>query len=114
VLGPVRIHVAERAADPLTVEAFVTTEATFALRTDEARVALRCRRDQRRVIFEAGPAVATFVLRLHDMDAPKAAMADGEPLPRLSQDRLGQADQGWAVDGRTTILKARAQELRTA
>jgi hypothetical protein len=54
------------------------------------------------------------VLRLHDMDAPKAAMADGEPLPRLSRDRLGQADQGWAVDGRTTILKARAQELRTA
>jgi alpha-D-xyloside xylohydrolase len=113
VLGPVRTHVAERVADPLTVEAFVTTEATFALRTDEARVALRCRRDHRRVVFEADPTTATFVLRLHEMDAPKAAMADGEPLPRLERDRLGQADQGWAVDGRTTILKARAQELRT-
>jgi alpha-D-xyloside xylohydrolase len=112
VLGPVRSHVAERTADPLTVAAFVTTEATFALRTDAAQTALRCRRDQRAVTFEATPATATFELRLHDMDPPAAALADGRPLPRLDRDRLGQADWGWAVDGRTVILKARAQELR--
>ena len=95
------------------MEAFVTTEATFALRTDAAQTALRCRRDQGVVTFEATPAAATFELHLHDMDPPTAALADGRPLPRLDRERLGQADRGWAVDGRTVILKARAQELRT-
>ena len=113
VLGPVRSHVAERAADPLTVEAFVTSDATFALRTDAERVDFRCRRHERRIIFEASRTAATVVLRLHDVDPPAAAMADGQPLPRLERDRLDGADRGWAVDGRTTILKARARELRT-
>jgi alpha-D-xyloside xylohydrolase len=113
VLGPVRSHVAERAADPLTVEAFVTTEAMFALRTEAGRVDLRCRRHQRQATLEASSAAATVVLRLRDCDPPAAALADGQPLPRLERDRLDGADQGWAVDGRTTILKARARELRT-
>jgi alpha-D-xyloside xylohydrolase len=113
VLGPVRSHVAERAADPLTVEAFVTTEATFALRTDAGPVDLRCRRDGRRLTFEASRASATLVLRLHDVEPPAAAVADGEPLPRVEHDRLEGVDRGWTVDGRTTVLKARARELRT-
>jgi hypothetical protein len=112
VLGPVRSHVAERAADPLTVEAFVTTEANFALRTDAGHVDFRCRREPRRVIFEASRASATLILRLHDIDPPAVATADGQPLPRLEGARLDEANRGWAVDGRTTILKARAQELR--
>jgi alpha-D-xyloside xylohydrolase len=113
VLGPVRNHVAERAAHPLTVEAFVTTEATFALRGDTGRVDFRCRRGQRRVTFEVGPTSATLVLRLHDVDPPATAMADGQPLPRLERDGLDRADRGWTVDGRTVVLKARARELRT-
>jgi alpha-D-xyloside xylohydrolase len=112
VLGPVRNHVAERPADPLTVEAFVTTEATFALRGDSGRVDLRCRRNQRRVTFEASSAPATLVLRLHDVDPPAAATADGQPLPRLERIGLDRADRGWTVDGRTIVLKARARELR--
>src|SRR5215475_10762430 len=45
VLGPERNHVRERPADPLTVEAFVTNEAAFTFRNDDAGpVALRCRR----------------------------------------------------------------------
>ena len=107
-----RSHVAERAADPLTVEAFVTTQATFALRTDAGRVDLRCRRDQRRITLEASAAPATFVLRLHHVEAPQAAVADGHPLPRLDRDALDRADRGWTVDGRTVVLKARARELR--
>jgi alpha-D-xyloside xylohydrolase len=113
VLGPVRNHVAERAADPLTVDAFVTTEATFALRTDAARADLRCRRERGRLVFEASQSPATLVLRLHDGDPPATALADGQPLPRLALDRIDAADHGWAVDGRTTIVKARARELRT-
>ncbi len=113
VLGPVRNHVAEHAADPLTVEAFVTTEATFALRGDAGRVDFRCRRDQRRVTFEASPVPATLVLRLHHVDPTTVATADGQPLPRLEPGRLDRADRGWTVDGRTTVLKARARELRT-
>jgi alpha-D-xyloside xylohydrolase len=112
-LGPVRSHVAERAADPLTVEAFVTTEATFSLRTDSGQVDFRCGRRGRRITFEASRASATLALRLHDVDPPVTATADGRPLPRLGSDQLDRADQGWAVEGRTTLLKARAREFRT-
>jgi alpha-D-xyloside xylohydrolase len=113
VLGPVRQHIAEAAADPLTVEAFVTTEATFGLRTDARQVDFRCRRQQKRVTLEASEAGATLILRLHDIDPPADARADGQSLPRLVPDRIDGADRGWAVDGRTTVLKARARELRT-
>jgi alpha-D-xyloside xylohydrolase len=112
VLGPVRSHVAERPADPLTVEAFVTSEATFALRTDAGPVDLRCRRDQGRIAFEASAAPATFVLRVHDVAAPSRAVADGQALPRLDGAALDRAERGWAVDGRTVVLKGRARELR--
>ena len=113
VLGPVRSHVAERAADPLTVDAFVTTAATFALRTDAVRADFRCRREHGRTVFEASQPAATLVLRLRDVDPPAATLADGQRLPRLDPGQLAGADRGWAVDGRTTILKARARELRT-
>jgi hypothetical protein len=97
----------------LTVEAFVTSEATFALRTDAERVDFLCRRHERRITFEASRTAATLVLRLRDVDPPATAMADDQPLPRLELDRLDGADRGWTVDGRTTILKARARHLRT-
>jgi hypothetical protein len=112
VLGPVRQHVAERPADPLTVEAFVTTEATFAYRTDAGRIDFRCRRDQRRFTVEAREADATLVLRLRDVDAARTVTADGQALPRLGLDELDRAERGWAIDGRTVIVKARARELR--
>jgi hypothetical protein len=112
VLGPVRSHVGERPADPLTVEAFVTSEATFALRTDAGRVDLQCRRDQGRIAFEASAAPPTIVLRVHDVAAPSRAEADGQILPRLDRTALDGAERGWTVDGRTVVLKARARELR--
>jgi alpha-D-xyloside xylohydrolase len=114
VLGPVRSHVAERPADPLTVEAFVTDEAVFALRTDAIQVDFRCRRDPRGVSFEASRPSATLVLRLHDVDPPATATADGQPLSRVEPARLEEIDRGWAVDGRTAILKARARDFRTS
>jgi len=95
------------------LDAFVTTEATFALRTDAAQADFRCRREHGRVVFEASHTPATLVLRLHDADPPAAALADGQPLPRLALDRIDAAARGWATDGRTTIVKARARELRT-
>jgi hypothetical protein len=63
--------------------------------------------------LEASSVAATVILRLHDVDSPEAALADGQPLPRLERARLDGTDRGWAVDGRTAILKARARELRT-
>src|SRR5262249_19077982 len=96
----------------LTIDAFVTTEALFTLRTDAMQVDFRCRRQERRLVFEVSYPGATLVLRVHDVDPPAAALADGHPLPRLDRDRLDAADRGWAVEGRTTILKARARELR--
>jgi hypothetical protein len=113
VLGPVRSHVAERPADPLTVEAFVTTEATFALRTDAGRIDFRCRRDHQRVVLDASAAPATLVLRLHHAEPSRNALADGHRLPRLDPDALDRAERGWTVDGRAIVLKARARELRT-
>jgi hypothetical protein len=112
VLGPVRQHVGEAAADPLTVEAFVTTRATFSLRTDAGQVEFRCLRQGKQATFEASQAGATFVLRLRDVEPPAEAWADGQPLPRLPLDRLDGTDRGWAADGRTTILKARARVVR--
>jgi alpha-D-xyloside xylohydrolase len=112
VLGPVRQHVAEGPADPRTVEALVTTEATFAFRTDAGRIDFRCRRDQGRITLEAGGIEGALILRLRDVDAPRTAAADGQALPRLGLDELARADRGWAVDGRTAVVKARARELR--
>jgi hypothetical protein len=112
VLGPARQHVAEGPADPLTVEAFVTTEATFAFRTDAGSIDFRGRRDQGRVTLEARGAEAALILRLRDVDPPRTAAADGQALPRFGPDELARADRGWTVDGRTAVVKARARELR--
>jgi alpha-D-xyloside xylohydrolase len=128
VLGPVRSHVAERPADPLTVEAFVRTEATFAVRGDSGAADLHCRREGRRTTFTVGSvsgtgraggrtgepdrALATIVLRLRDVEVPSVALADGQTLPRLDPPALERADRGWAVNGRAIVLKARARELR--
>jgi hypothetical protein len=112
VLGPVRQHVAERPAEPLTVEAFVTTEATFAFRTDAARIDFRCRRDDGRVTLDAPGADAALILRLRDVDVPRTVTSGGQPVPRVDPGQLDRADRGWGVDGRTLVVKARTQELR--
>ena len=62
VLGPERSHVGERPADPLTVEAFVTTAAAFALRGDGGAVDLACRRRGGELTFEAGPGLRAAVV----------------------------------------------------
>jgi alpha-D-xyloside xylohydrolase len=123
VLGPVRNHVAEATAGPLTVEAFVTTEATFALRGDAGSADLRCRRDGARVTFSldgvgagsgaggTAPALGTIVLRLHDAAVPGGVSADGQALSRREPAALGQAETGWAVEGRTVVVKARARRI---
>ena len=55
-LGPERSHVGERPADPLTVEAFVSTAAEFTLRHAGTRVGLSARRERGRLVFEASEA----------------------------------------------------------
>ena len=86
VLGPVRSHVAEATPVPLTVEAFVTTEATFALRTDAGRGSTSgAAGTGGRITFEASRATATLVLRLHDVDPPAAA------VPTASRSRAWSA-----------------------
>jgi alpha-D-xyloside xylohydrolase len=112
VLGPERSHVDERPADPLGVEAFVTTEATFRLRGDAGRVDLRCRRDGRGLTFVASDTPATWVLRVHDAGTPTAVTADGRALRRLETAAMSDAESGWAVDGRVVSVKARAREIR--
>jgi alpha-D-xyloside xylohydrolase len=115
VLGPVRNHVAEATAGPLTVEAFVTTEATFALRGDAGSALLHARRDGRRVTFSLDAAGAAMpgplVLRLHDAEAPAEVAADGHALPRLDRAALDRADRGWTVEGRTVVVTARARRI---
>jgi alpha-D-xyloside xylohydrolase len=111
VLGPERSHVGERPADPLTVEAFVTTEARFALRGDAGHVDLTCRRDGARVAFRASDAPGTYVLRVHDGAPPTAVTADGRALARLDAPALERAEMGWTLDGRVVVVKARAREI---
>ena len=111
VLGPERSHVGERPADPLTVEAFVTTEAAFALHGDGGDVDLTCRRRGGEVTFEASAAPATFVLRVHDGPATTAVSADGRALPRLDAASLDRGETGWIVDGRIAVVRARARRI---
>jgi len=111
VLGPERNHVGERPADPLTIEAFVTAHAEFALRSDAGRLVLRCRRDGRQVTFEASEAHCVYILRLHQCEPPTRVQADGTSLSRLEVGALDQAAAGWAVDGRVVIVKARARQI---
>jgi alpha-D-xyloside xylohydrolase len=112
VLGPERAHVGERSADPLTVEAFVTGEARFALRQDAGRLDLECRRDGERVIFRASAAPVTYVLRVREPASPASVTADGRALSRLDAPALDRAEQGWSVDAGVVTVKARARELR--
>src|SRR5262249_21187213 len=102
-LGPERNHVGERPADPLTVDAFVTSEAAFSLRGDAGTVALRCRRQGNELTFEASSAPATFVLRLRHAPSIRSVSAEGLPLPRLEAAALERAEAGWMVDERGTV-----------
>jgi len=111
VLGPERSHVGERPADPLTIEAFVTTEAAFALRGDGGDGDLACRRRGGEVTFEASAAPATFVLRVHDGPATTAVSADGRALPRLDAASLDRGETGWTVDDRIAVVRARARRI---
>ena len=111
ILGPERSHVGERPADPLTIEAFVTTEAAFALRGDGGDVDLTCRRRGGEVTFEASAAPATFVLRVHDGPATTAVSADGRALPRLDATSLDRGETGWTVDDRIAVVRARARRI---
>ena len=112
VLGPERSHVGERPADPLTVEAFVSTVAEFTLRHDGSRVGLTARREGGRLVFEASEALATFVLRVRDAEPPPTVTADGQVLPRLEGGALDGAERGWTSRDRAVVVKARARQIR--
>jgi alpha-D-xyloside xylohydrolase len=111
VLGPERSHVGERPADPLTVEAFVTSEAAFTLRGDSGAVELRCRRRGSEVMFETSATPATFVLRLHPTLSIRSVSADGLPIPRLDAAALERGEAGWSVDERAAVVKAPARRI---
>jgi hypothetical protein len=51
------------------------------------------------------------VLRLHDAAVPGGVSADGQALSRREPAALGQAETGWAVEGRTVVVKARARRI---
>src|SRR5262249_60361892 len=76
VLGPERSHVGERPADPLTVEAFVTAEARFALRGEAGSIALRCRPGGGRASFGGSRPRAHTVLST-PAERARAAAARG-------------------------------------
>jgi len=111
VLGPERSHVGERPADPLTVEAFVTSEAAFTLRGDAGTVSLRCQRRGSDVTFEASAAPATFVLRLRQGPSVRSVSADGLPISRLDATALERSASGWTVDDRVVVVKTRARRI---
>jgi alpha-D-xyloside xylohydrolase len=111
ILGPVRNHVAERPADPLTIEAFVTTAAAFTLRTDAGTVAFQCRRSPGDVVFEASATPATVILRLHHAAPVTTVVADGRSLARLDGPAFEGGEAGWTVEGPGVVVKARARRI---
>jgi len=112
VLGPEREHVDERPADPLTIEAFVATEAEFVVRSDAGRLALRCRREGGRLTFEASDAQVTYLLRIHQGAPPRAVVADGKTLSPLISHALEGDAHGWIVEGNVVTVKARARMIQ--
>ncbi len=110
-LGPERSHVGEQPANPLTVEVFVTTQAEFSLRRDAGQVVLNCRRQGRRIAFEASDVPCTYILRLHGCDRPGDVLADGKGLAHLELQALAGAEAGWTLDGGIVIVKARARRI---
>ena len=111
VLGPERNHVGEKPADPLTVEAFVTSETMFTLRGDAGTVVLHCSRMGNEVTFEASAAPATFVFRLRHTPPIRSVSAEGRSIPRLDAAALERGEAGWAVDERGAVVKARARRI---
>ena len=111
-LGPERAHVGERPADPLTVEAFVTDQAEFTLRSDAGRLALRCRREGGRVTFEASEAAVTYHLRLHGSARPRMVRADGTPLASVGREPLEAVAAGWIWEQDVLTVKARARTIQ--
>ncbi|HEY4911722.1 MAG TPA: hypothetical protein VIJ73_19580, partial [Methylomirabilota bacterium] len=110
VLGPEREYVGQRPAEPLTVEAFVSTEAVFTLRGDAGTVDFRCRRAGSLLTFEAS-ATTAVILRLHHTTAPSAVSADGPPLRRLDGPAFARADAGWTLEDHIVVVKARARRI---
>jgi alpha-D-xyloside xylohydrolase len=111
-LGPVRNFVAERPIDPLTVEAFITREAEFQLRSDDRRLVLRCQRDGRNFVFDASEAPCTYLVRFHQCETPARVHADGQPLRRLGPAELTEAGAGWSVEHGTVVVKGRVRQMR--
>ena len=112
-LAPVVQHVDERPADPLTVEAYATSDAVFTVRGDEGATGLRVRRAGTELEFEASAAPVTYVVRFHGCAAAEAATADGSPVPRAaSEDDLAARIQGWTDGLGTVVVKARAGRIR--
>ncbi len=112
-LGPPMQYVGERPCDPLTVEAYVTTEARFTLRDDDATLPLAVRRDGPAVEFEAARAGATYAVRFHGVADAAAATADGAQLPRVPDPAaLAAVSEGWTVAAGLVIVKARARRIR--
>lgn len=101
----------ERPADPLTVEAFVTTQAEFCLRSDAGQVVLRCWRQGRRIAFEASDAPCTYILRLHQCDTPSSVRADGTELARVEPQGLAEIGAGWTLDAGMVVVKARVRRI---
>jgi hypothetical protein len=97
------------------VEAFVTTEAAFALRGDAGAGVLRCRREGRRVTFShdaaAGVAPEGLVLRLHAIEVPATVVADGQVLRRVDRAPLDRADGGWAMEGEVVVVRTRGRRV---
>jgi alpha-glucosidase (family GH31 glycosyl hydrolase) len=110
-LGPERSHVGERPADPLTVDAFVTSQAEFSLRSDAGKIVLCCRRQDRRIAFEASDATCTYILRVYQRETPTSVRADGTGLARVELRGLAEIDAGWTLDRTVVVVKARARRI---
>jgi hypothetical protein len=111
VLGPERNHVGERAADPLTVEAFVTNDASFSLRGDSGAGSLSCARRGNTISFDGSATAATFILRVRQGMWATAVSAEGGALPRIAAAELERASAGWALDEQSVVVKARARRI---
>ncbi len=112
-LGPVMPYVGERDTDPLAVEAYVTGEASFALRQDEGSTNLGVRRSGQQVEFTASQASVTYVLRVHGCSGAETVTADDSVVTRVATEKEMMTNAaGWTTGAGVTAVKARARNIR--
>jgi alpha-D-xyloside xylohydrolase len=95
-MAPLAYTVKEGLPDHLTLDIYCHREAEFQLLDDGARVELRCRREEKRIVLTAGPSGLALEAVFNNVPRPAAVIADGGELRRRKTEKeYERCRTGW-------------------